>query len=111
MDRPKDMTHKWASASTSGRLTFDVDLLDEPVEKRNQVIVHELVHLKVGNHGPGFQEPGEGTPFHVGGGLMHHVGVLAYGSLLTSPGPELNEATAMRIEGVVTPFPVEFGLP
>ncbi len=36
---------------------------------------------------------------------MHHVGVLAYGSLLTSPGPELNEATAMRIEGVVTHSP------
>ena len=51
----RDMTRKWASASTSGRLTFDVDLLDEPVEKRNEVIVHELVHLKVGNHGPLFR--------------------------------------------------------
>lgn len=51
----RDMTRKWASASTSGRLTFDVDLLAEPVEKRNEVIVHELVHLKVGNHGPLFR--------------------------------------------------------
>lgn len=51
----RDMTRKWASASTSGRLTFDVDLLTEPVEKRNEVIVHELVHLKVGNHGPLFR--------------------------------------------------------
>ena len=51
----RDMTRKWASASTSGRLTFDVDLLDEPVEKRTEVIVHELVHLKVGNHGPLFR--------------------------------------------------------
>lgn len=48
----RDMTRKWASASTSGRLTFDVDLLGQPVEKRDEVIVHELVHLKVGNHGP-----------------------------------------------------------
>lgn len=51
----RDMTRKWASASTSGRLTFDVDLLDQPVEKRTEVIVHELVHLKVGNHGPLFR--------------------------------------------------------
>ena len=51
----RDMTRKWASASTSGRITFDVDLLDEPIEKRNEVIVHELVHLKVGNHGRVFR--------------------------------------------------------
>lgn len=51
----RDMSRKWASASTSGRLTFDIDLLDQPVEKRNEVIVHELVHLKVGNHGPLFR--------------------------------------------------------
>ena len=51
----RDMTRKWASASPSGRLTFDVDLLDQPIEKRNEVIVHELVHLKVGNHGPLFR--------------------------------------------------------
>ncbi len=51
----RDMTRKWASASTSGRLTFDVDLLDESVEKRTEVIVHELLHLKVGNHGPLFR--------------------------------------------------------
>lgn len=48
----RDMKRKWASASMSGRLTFDVDLLDEPIEKRTEVMVHELVHLKVGNHGP-----------------------------------------------------------
>lgn len=51
----RDMTRKWASASTSGRLTFDVNLLDQPIEKRNEVIVHELVHLKVGNHRPLFR--------------------------------------------------------
>ena len=51
----RDMTRKWASASTSGRLTFDIDLLNETLEKRNEVIVHELVHLKVGNHGPLFR--------------------------------------------------------
>jgi predicted metal-dependent hydrolase len=51
----RDMTRKWGSASTRGRLTFDIDLLWEPVDKQREVIVHELVHLKVGNHGPLFR--------------------------------------------------------
>lgn len=44
-----------ASASSAGRLTFDTDLLTEPSEKRAEVVVHELVHLKIGNHGPLFR--------------------------------------------------------
>jgi predicted metal-dependent hydrolase len=51
----RPMKQKWASASTSGRLTFSVDLLRESADKRKEVIVHELVHLKVGNHGPLFR--------------------------------------------------------
>lgn len=39
---------------------------------------------------------------------MGHMGVLAYGSLLTSPGWELDEATESRIEDLLTPFQVEF---
>lgn len=53
--RLRDMKHKWASASSAGRLTFDVDLLTQPPARRNEVIVHELVHLKVGNHGKLFR--------------------------------------------------------
>jgi predicted metal-dependent hydrolase len=49
------MRRKWASASSSGRLTFDSALLKEPQNHRNEVIVHELVHLKVGNHGSLFR--------------------------------------------------------
>jgi predicted metal-dependent hydrolase len=52
----RDMTRKWGSASSKGRLTFDVDLLREPKEHRDEVIVHELVHLKVGGHGPLFRQ-------------------------------------------------------
>jgi predicted metal-dependent hydrolase len=52
----RDMTRKWGSASSRGRLTFDVDLLREPKEHRDEVIVHELVHLKVGKHGPLFRQ-------------------------------------------------------
>jgi hypothetical protein len=51
----RPMTRKWASASSAGRLTFDTDLLTEPSDKRAEIIIHELVHLKVGNHGPLFR--------------------------------------------------------
>lgn len=51
----RPMKRKWASASSAGRLTFDTDLLTEPLEKRAEVIVHELLHLKIGNHGPLFR--------------------------------------------------------
>jgi predicted metal-dependent hydrolase len=51
----RDMTRTWASCSSRGRLTFDIDLLREPAEFRSEVIVHELVHLKVPNHGKLFR--------------------------------------------------------
>lgn len=49
--RIRSMKRKIASASSEGRLTFDVSLLDSPPDRRADAIVHELVHLKVGNHG------------------------------------------------------------
>lgn len=45
------MRRKWASCSTEGRVTFSLDLLDEPQSFQDYVIVHELIHLKVPNHG------------------------------------------------------------
>jgi hypothetical protein len=45
------MTRKWASCSSSGRLCFAADLLDQPPDFREAVMVHELVHLIVPNHG------------------------------------------------------------
>ena len=45
------MKHKWASCSPHGRVTFDVELLRQPSQFRREVIVHELLHLKVRNHG------------------------------------------------------------
>ncbi|MGB9671154.1 MAG: M48 family metallopeptidase [Halothiobacillaceae bacterium] len=47
----RPMKRKWASISTRGRLTFSADLLRRPADFRRQVIVHELLHLKVPNHG------------------------------------------------------------
>lgn len=51
----RPMKRKWASCSSHGRLTFDTDLLRQPAAFRREVIVHELLHLKVPNHGPLFK--------------------------------------------------------
>jgi len=45
----RPMSRKWASISTRGRLTLNVDLFTQPPAFRREVIVHELVHLKL-NH-------------------------------------------------------------
>ncbi len=47
--RIQPMKRKWASVSTRGRLTLNTDLLKQPSELRREVIVHELVHLLLGN--------------------------------------------------------------
>ncbi len=49
------MTKKWASCSPAGRLTFAADLLDQPAAFRQAVIVHELLHLIIPNHGKLFK--------------------------------------------------------
>lgn len=51
----RSMKRKWASCSSSGRLTFDKKLLDEPEELRLKVIIHELLHMKYPNHGKMFK--------------------------------------------------------
>jgi len=51
----RPMKRKWASCSSRGRLTFDTGLLRQPAAFRREVIVHELLHLKVPNHGPLFK--------------------------------------------------------
>jgi len=47
----RPMKRKWASCSSKGRVTFDVELLRQPASFRAEVIIHELLHLKVPNHG------------------------------------------------------------
>jgi len=51
----RPMKRKWASCSTRGRLTFDTGLLNQPAAFRREAIVHELLHLKIPNHGPLFK--------------------------------------------------------
>lgn len=47
----RPMTTKWASYSTTGRLTFDALLLELREELQDYVIVHELLHFHAPNHG------------------------------------------------------------
>ncbi len=47
----RTMRNKWASCSTQGHLNFSSDLLDLRQELWDYVIVHELLHFFVPNHG------------------------------------------------------------
>lgn len=49
--RLQRMTRKWASCSTAGRVSFSRDLLRQSGSFQDYVIVHELLHLRVPNHG------------------------------------------------------------
>ena len=47
----RPMNNKWASCSTNGHLNFNDELLDLDDELWDYVIVHELLHFFVPNHG------------------------------------------------------------
>lgn len=47
----RPMRKKWASCSTNGRLNFSGELLGLDAELWDYVIVHELLHFSVPNHG------------------------------------------------------------
>jgi Predicted metal-dependent hydrolase len=49
--RVQQMTRKWGSCSTTGWVTFAQDLLGTSSALQDYVILHELLHLKVPNHG------------------------------------------------------------
>lgn len=49
------MSTKWASCSSAGRLCFNRDLLVQDDAFQEVVIVHELLHLVVSNHGKLFK--------------------------------------------------------
>ena len=51
----RPLKRKWASCSSRGRVTFDTDLLRQPAAFRAEAIAHELLHLKVPNHGKLFR--------------------------------------------------------
>ena len=45
------MRNKWASCSSNGTLNFNTELLDFDQDTWDYVIVHELLHFFVPNHG------------------------------------------------------------
>jgi predicted metal-dependent hydrolase len=50
----RDPRTRWGSASRTGRLSFSWRLVLAPREALETVVVHELAHLRVFGHGPGF---------------------------------------------------------
>lgn len=47
----RPMRNKWASCSTNGNLNFNAELLGMHKKIGDYVIVHELLHFSVPNHG------------------------------------------------------------
>jgi predicted metal-dependent hydrolase len=47
----RPMRNKWASCSTNGHLNFSTELLSLDEALWDYVIVHELLHFSVPNHG------------------------------------------------------------
>lgn len=53
--RVQKMAQKWGSYSTAGFITFADDLVDQEIGFQNFVIAHELLHIRVPNHGKLFK--------------------------------------------------------
>lgn len=49
-----DIEGKWGTCTSDGIVSFAKELLDQDSEFQDYVIVHELTHLKVQNHGKVF---------------------------------------------------------
>ena len=49
--RIQHMTRKWGSCSSAGTVTFAADLLNMSDGFQDFVVAHELLHLRVPNHG------------------------------------------------------------
>jgi predicted metal-dependent hydrolase len=75
----RPMSRKWGSCSTAGRVSFSLELLAEPYQVHKGIIVHELLHLKVPNHGKLFKAllkayTAVTTPLPEGGGFLGEAG-------------------------------------
>ena len=49
--RVQSMRRKWGSCSSKGTVTLAIDLVDKEPKFQDYVIAHELLHLRVQNHG------------------------------------------------------------
>ena len=51
----KNMTTRWGTCNTqTGKIWFNLQLAKKPPECLEYIILHELAHLRVRNHGPAF---------------------------------------------------------
>lgn len=48
------MERRWGSCTKAGNVLLNVNLIKAPIQCIDYVIVHELCHLKIHNHGAGF---------------------------------------------------------
>ena len=53
--RVQVMRRKWGSCSSAGTVTLASDLLDQEARFQDDVIVHELLHLRYATHGRVFR--------------------------------------------------------
>ena len=53
--RVQRMTRKWGSCSSAGTITLAADLVRRDAAFQDFVVAHELLHLRVPNHGRLFQ--------------------------------------------------------
>ncbi|MDE2889641.1 MAG: M48 family metallopeptidase [Gemmatimonadota bacterium] len=83
--RVQQMTRKWGSCSTSGIITLAIDLADQEPGFQDFVIAHELLHLRVPNHGKLFKAL---MTVHVPDWAKYHAGRMrvAYVSKLNCDG-------------------------
>ena len=51
----REMYRKWGSCSSKGNITLNTALCDAPPDLAEYVVLHELVHLRVFNHGKAFK--------------------------------------------------------
>lgn len=51
-----DLGFRWGSCSSDGQLNFHWRIMQLPPQIIDYVVVHELVHLKIGDHSPEFWE-------------------------------------------------------
>ena len=95
MVRVQRMTRKWGSCSTSGIITLAADLRDEDVGFQDFVIAHELLHLRVPNHGKLFKAL---MTAHVPGWRKYDIGKRSagYGSTFNPGGDSTSARVGLR---------------
>lgn len=52
--RIRSMTRRWGSCSRNGTITLSTELIKTPLHCIEYVVMHELCHLRVHDHGPAF---------------------------------------------------------